>query len=116
MRAKDKPIQTVYIAGARWSLWKLTSKLSGQFSKYLGLDPEKTLLRGFCDSSREHIYVRPGQHKEDAMDTLLHEGLHAMLWEFGTEHKLSHIQGDEKTISILTSEILGFLKQTGAIE
>ena len=103
---------TIMIAGNRWELHALTTRNNKKFLKLLGEERKDITLRGFCDCMLRQIHVRPGQKKQDHENTLLHEGLHALLWEIGCVHGLSHISDDEKTITTLTSEILGFMKQT----
>jgi len=112
MSSKCKLKKSLMIAGNRWGLLELTPKLNKKFVKLLKYNRTGIELRGFCDCSERNIYCKPGQDKQNEQNTLLHEGLHALLWEIGCVHGLSHIQGDEKTVSSLTSEILSFCKQT----
>lgn len=107
MKHKD----IIYIGGNRWELLPLTPKLNNKFLKLLKDKRKGIWLRGFCDAHTRTLYVRPGQQPEDHANTLLHEGLHALLWEVGCVHGLSHARTNEKTIETLTREILGFLKQ-----
>jgi hypothetical protein len=110
--AATKPIQTIYIAGNRWEIHKLTPKLKVKFIKMLGQDPAKVGLRGFCDCHEKRIYISPGLQHEDLVNCVVHEGLHAILWELGLPHQLAHAARDEKTVSALTGEILAYMKQT----
>ena len=110
-----KPVKPIYIAGSRWELHTLTPALNKKFMKLLQDNRKGIELRGFCDATERKIYVCKGQKKQDHENTLLHEGLHALLWEIGCVHGLSHARTDEKTISTLASELLGYLKQTDIV-
>lgn len=107
-----KPKNSIYIAGNRWELHELTPKLNTKFLRLLKDKRKDIWLRGFCDAHERKLYIRKGQQKQDHENTLLHEGLHALLWEIGCVHELSHVRTNEKTIETLTSEILGYMKQT----
>ena len=111
MLTKSKP-ENIFIAGNRWELRQLTPKLNKKFLKMLKESRPNITLRGFCNYGEKRIYLRPGQNKQDAENTLLHEGLHALLWEIGCTHEMSHVGRNEKTISALTNEILSYCKQT----
>lgn len=102
----------IMIAGNRWELHTLTARNNKKFLKLLGEKRENITLRGFCDCLSRQIHIQPGQDKQSRENTLLHEGLHALLWEIGCVHGLSHASGDEKTVCTLTSEILSYCKQT----
>lgn len=106
-----KPIRTIYIAGNRWEIHKLTPALNKKFLKLLKETRQNITLRGFCMPWEKRIYVRPGQSPQDEGNTLMHEGLHAMLSEIGCVHGISHATHDEKTVTHLSAEILGYLKQ-----
>ena len=60
------------------------------------------------------ITYAPVQHKEELLDTLVHEGLHAIFAE------RSYIFGDlaenENAIPLLTSDIMSLLKQVATVE
>jgi hypothetical protein len=77
----------------------------------LSQDPKKTLLRGFSDAHSKKLYIGPGQHSEDLLDTVLHEGIHAILWELN-EPRLG---ANEALVGRLAEEILSYLKQTTKI-
>jgi len=112
MPSKCKPVKILMIAGNRWGLRELTPQLNKKFLKLMKETRKDITLRGFCDCTTRTLYYRPGQGKQDEQNTLLHEGLHALLWEIGCVHHLSHISTEEKTITTLTSELLSFCKQT----
>jgi hypothetical protein len=109
LRRRSTPLM---IAGNRWELLELTPKLNKKFLKMLGEKRPNITLRGFCDYGDKRIYLRPGQNKQDEGNTLLHEGLHALLWEIGCVHDLVGVGRNEKTVSALTNEILSYCKQT----
>lgn len=102
----------IIIAGSRWEICALTARNNKKFLKLLGETRRNITLRGFCDCMERKIHIRPGQDRQSHENTLLHEGLHALIWEIGCVHGLTHASDDEKTVTSLTSEILGFMKQT----
>jgi hypothetical protein len=108
-----KPVQKVLIGGNYWEIHKLTPKISKKFIKYLKQDPNMVTLRGFCEGDQKRIYIQPGQHPENFLNCLLHEGLHAILMEScGYSDLLHSLNKDEEAIHHLTGEILNFFKQT----
>jgi hypothetical protein len=78
----------------------------------MGCDDERVNLTGFCQGEQKTIYLDKKQGKEDKINTVLHEGLHAILLEIGAQHELNGLCADEKAIYHLTAEILNYLKQT----
>lgn len=110
-KGKPRPVQRVLIAGKSWEIHKLTPALSVKFLKVLGQDPKKTYLRGFSDAYSKKLYIAPSQHPEDLVDTVLHEGIHAILWELN-EPKLG---ANEALVRRLAEEVLAYLKQTTEI-
>lgn len=102
----------VIIAGQWWGVHTLTPRLNKKFLKALKETRPNITLRGYCDSDERKMYVRPNQPRQDHENTLLHEGLHALIYEIGCVHGISHVRHDEKSIETLTAEILGFMKQT----
>jgi hypothetical protein len=97
----------VLIAG-KW--WKL-SPLSPAKSK-----PNKDGDQAFgeCYFNLKRITYNPVQHKEEMLDTLFHEGLHAILAE--RSYKFGSMAEDEDVVPLLVGDIMGFIKQIADVE
>ena len=103
------PLQKILIGGNHWEIHKLTPKLEKKYLTELKQDAAHVMLRGFCDGRNKQIFIKPGMHPEDFLQTTLHEGLHAILIEMGLQLNISN---EENTVDQLTREVLSFLKQT----
>ena len=110
----------VLIGGSRWQVEPMTKAKRDRFLKEYGLSKKaraEIVLRGYCDRDRKEIAFDKGQVSEDKLNTLLHEGLHAIINEAGVEMGIGRLNCHENEHAIyrLTAEILGYLKQIGAI-
>jgi hypothetical protein len=81
-------IHSVLIGGNRWEFRKLTPKLAVKFLRELKQNPKKVHLRGYCNTEDKKIYIQEKQHPEEYSNTVLHEGLHAIIKEIGGMHGL----------------------------
>jgi predicted NAD/FAD-dependent oxidoreductase len=98
----------VLIAG-RW--WKLKPILKTDKKHSKGKDEVDF---GACYFKAKQITYRPVQHKEEMLDTLVHEGIHAILAE--RSYKFGGLAEDEDAVPLLTGDILTFLKQIATVE
>jgi len=92
----------VLIAGKWWKLRPFTAQERKNASKK-GV--------GACWYGPKLITYHPRQHREEMLDTFLHEGLHAIFAERSYVPPLAALISDEKTIPMLVSDIMGYLKQ-----
>jgi len=99
--------EQVLIAGRWWKL-KPIQKTDKKFSKKDEVD------FGACYFKAKQITYLPVQHKEEMLDTLMHEGIHAILAE--RSYKFGGLAEDEEAVPLLTGDILTYLKQIATIE
>ena len=109
LMSKLKLPSKVLIAGRYWSVEPFSKTRVDKDIAKNGLDSF-----GECHVAKKTIKYHPMQHPEELMDTLLHEGLHAILVE--RSHKFGQLGLDEDIVPLLTSDILGFLKQITEIK
>jgi hypothetical protein len=100
--------ERVLIAG-RW--WKLKPILKTDKKHSKGKDEVDF---GACYFKAKQITYLPVQHREEMLDTLMHEGLHAILAE--RSYKFGAMAEDEEAVPLLTADILTFLKQIATVE
>jgi hypothetical protein len=98
--------EKVLIAGKWWRL----SPFSPSRMKKLG----KVGALGECFFNAKRITYHPLQHKEELLDTLVHEGLHGILAE--RSYKFGDLAEDEDAIPLLVSDIMSLLKQVATVE
>jgi hypothetical protein len=100
--------ERVLIAG-KW--WKLSPLSIPDRKKLVKKDQ---VCYGATYLQAKLIKYYPVLHKEELLDTLLHEGLHAIRSERST--MLDDDDAEEDTVSTLVVDIMTFLKQIATIE
>ena len=100
--------EQVLIAGRWWKLQPIL-KTDKKYSK--GKDEVDF---GACYFKAKRIAYKPVQHKEEMLDTLMHEGIHAILAE--RSYKFGGLAEDEEAVPLLTSDIMTYLKQIADVE
>jgi hypothetical protein len=70
---------------------------------------------GGCYMKAKVITFHPIQHHEEMLDSLLHEGLHAIMMQRSYIPELSKLCDDERVVPVLVSDILGYLKQVADV-
>jgi predicted NAD/FAD-dependent oxidoreductase len=109
LKLKRVHIPTQVLIAGRW--WKLKPilKTDKKYSK-----GKEEMDFGACYFKAKQITYLPVQHKEEMLDTLMHEGIHAILCE--RSYKFGGLAEDEDAIPLLASDILTFLKQIATVE
>jgi hypothetical protein len=102
----------VLIAGKWWSLLPFTPKQIRKVA--LAHKRGKETALGECWFTAKRITYHPVQHKEELLDTLVHEGLHGILAE--RSYKFGVLAEDEDAIPLLVSDIMSLLKQVATVE
>ena len=100
--------ERVLIAGKWWKLNPISPK-----DKKISKDKD-SIDYGVCYFNAKRITYHPVQHKEELLDTLVHEGLHAILAE--RSYKFGTLAEDEDAIPLLVGDIMTFLKQIATVE
>lgn len=104
--------EKVLIAG-KW--WKVTPFTPSQIKKVTAAHKRgKETALGECYFRAKRITYHPVQHKEELLDTLVHEGLHGILAE--RSYKFGVLAEDEDAIPLLVSDIMTLLKQVATVE
>jgi hypothetical protein len=104
--------EKVLIAG-KW--WKLSPFSPSQVKKVTAAHKagkETTLGECYCRAKR--ITYHPIQHKEELLDTLVHEGVHGILAE--RSYKFGSMAEDEDAVPLLVSDIMSLIKQVATVE
>jgi hypothetical protein len=110
MRNRYELPTKVLIAGKWWGLKPFSKKEDMDTAK--GGDGE--VQYGRCYHHKKQIHYRGGQHPEELLDTLVHEGIHAILGE--RSGKFGSMYGDESVIDLLTSDFMTYLKQIAEVQ
>jgi len=104
--------EKVLIAG-KW--WRLSPFSPSQVKKVLAAHKRgKETSLGECYFSAKRITYHPVQHKEELLDTLIHEGLHGILAE--RRYKCGGLAEDEDAVPLLVSDIMSLIKQVATVE
>lgn len=82
MRQRDIP-RELWINGNRWKI-KFVRDLSEGDTKH-------AICRGMCDPSTKIIYIRQGQSYLERLDTVFHEILHSLEFEYEIELDHKHV-------------------------
>lgn len=106
----------ILIGGNRWVVKQMNETKANEILKDMGRDPEHVGLKGFCDHHTKTIWVGKHCNEEDLMNTILHEGVHAILIEMNSYPGAHELNCSEETVHRLTAELLNFMKQTGGAE
>lgn len=102
--------EKVLIGGKWWKLKPYTKKIRKAL-KEVGPKGIAHSSVGATWVGSKLICYQPVQHREELLDTLVHEGLHAILYERSNNPLWAAMCQDEQSVEILTSELLGYLKQ-----
>jgi hypothetical protein len=62
----------------------------------------------------KRITYHPLQHREELLDTLVHEGVHGILAE--RSYKFGVLAEDEDAVYLLVSDIMSVIKQVATVE
>lgn len=104
--------EKVLIAG-KW--WKVSPFPPSQIKKVTAAHKRgKEVPFGECHFVAKRITYHPVQHREELLDTLIHEGLHGILAE--RSYKFGDLAEDEDAIPLLVSDIMSFIKQVATVE
>ncbi len=102
----------VLIAG-KW--WKVTPFSPAQIRKVTQAHKAgKETSLGECWFKQKLITYHPVQHREELLDTLVHEGLHGILAE--RSYKFGVLAEDEDAIPLLVGDIMNLIKQVATVE
>jgi len=99
--------ERVLIAG-KW--WKLTPFSPARIKAIKQGEWEY----GECFLRAKRIGYHPVQHKEEMLDTLVHEGLHAILCE--RSYKFGGLAEDEDAVPLLVGDIMNYIKQIAEVK
>jgi hypothetical protein len=69
---------------------------------------------GECNFHAKRITYHPVQHKEELLDTLVHEGFHGILAE--RSYKFGNMAEDEDAVSLLVADLMSLIKQVATVE
>lgn len=114
-RVRPKTVQIpdrILIAGKWWKLKPYTKAVKDEIAKY---SPGVHKSVGSTLAGLKRIYYAPRQHEEELLDTLMHEGLHAILYERSENPLWAAMCQDEDSVALLTAEIMNYLKQVGDV-
>jgi hypothetical protein len=100
----------VLIAGKWWALRKFTKAEDQETAK---AGPGEVFY-GKCFHNEKVICYRSKQHPEELLDTLVHEGVHAILSERTT--KFGDAYNDESVIETLVGDFMTYLKQVAEVK
>ena len=106
--ARVKIPERVLIAGKWWKLSPFSPSRIKAEAKKGGIH------YGECYFNAKRITYNPIQHREEMLDTLAHEGLHAILAE--RSYKFGALAQDEDAIPLLVSDIMAYLKQVANVD
>jgi hypothetical protein len=112
----------VLIAGRYWLLKPATNEIIKEFQEILdeergGSDGMKLIdAAGSCFPWLKTIVFKGVQHKEELLDTLLHEGIHAILAEYSDNAMYAALCQNEDFVDMMSREILNYLKQISTVE
>jgi hypothetical protein len=99
--------EKVLIAGKWWKLGHLTKKEAQSKNK------DGLFTHGQTYDGAKIIKYYPVMHGEEMLDTLLHEGLHAILSERSWE--LGGWKDEERAVRLLVCDVMTFLKQVADV-
>ena len=99
--------ERVLIAG-KW--WKLTPFSRARMKP----NSKGDQAYGECFFPAKRIAYNPVQHKEEMLDTLVHEGLHAILCE--RSYKFGGLAEDEDAVPLLVGDIMNYIKQIAEVK
>jgi hypothetical protein len=104
---------SVLITGKRWKVQPYTKAVKTELEKMV---PGAANTVGSTLVGLKRIYYAARQHEEELLDTLLHEGLHAICYERSNKQVFSALCQDEEAVEYLTAELLNYLKQVAEIK
>jgi len=97
----------VFINGGTWTVRAMTKK------EVKANTFKESVNHGVTNPKTKEILIRPGLNKDDAAQTLLHEGLHAICYQNSHIFPVGSLFSNEEAIHALTNSLMGFLKSTG---
>jgi hypothetical protein len=104
--------EKVLIAGKWWKILPFTPSQVKKATK--AFNTGKAVAYGECYTLAKRITYHPLQHREELLDTLVHEGVHGILAE--RSYKFGVLAEDEDAVYLLVSDIMSVIKQVATVE